>query len=104
REPARALRLSARLLVSGTFFFAVLWKVVISPDWLDGTFFRVTLLSDPRFHDLCVLTGAASEPVLDAFDAALRGFLSGAGGWPGDFVEPARLLPLALALTGTTAV
>ena len=102
-EPARALRLSARLLVGGTFLFAVLWKLVISPDWLDGTFFRVTLLSDPRFHDLAVLAGGASWEALDAFDAALRAFWTGAGGWPGDFVEPARILPLALALTGFTA-
>ena len=102
-EPARALRLSARLLLGGTFFFAVLWKVVISPDWLDGTFFRVTLLSDPRFHDLAVLVGGASWEALDAFDAALRAFWTGAGRWPGDFVEPPGIAPLALALTGFTA-
>jgi hypothetical protein len=103
-EPARALRLSARLLVGGTFFFATLWKVVISPDWLDGTFFRVTLLSDPRFHDLAVLVGGASWEILDAFDAALRGFLAGTGAWPGAFAEPPELARLALALTAFTAV
>jgi hypothetical protein len=103
-EPAQALRTSARLLVGGTFFFATLWKVVLSPDWLDGTFFRVTLLSDPRFHDLAVLVGGASWDTLDAFDAALTDFLSGAGGWPGAFVEPPGLYPLALALTAFTAL
>jgi hypothetical protein len=103
RDPAAALRTSARLLLGGVFFFATLWKVVISPDWLDGTFFRVTLLSDPRFHDLAVLAGAASWEALDAFDVALTDFLSGRGGWPGDFVEPAGLAPLALALTAFTA-
>ena len=103
RAPAPALRLSARLLVGGAFFFATLWKVVISPDWLDGTFFRVTLLSDPRFHDLAVLAGGASWATLDAFDAALRGVLAGTSAWPGGFVEPSGLLPLALALTAFTA-
>lgn len=102
-EPAAALRSSARLLVGVTFLFATLWKVAISPDWLDGTFFRVTLLADPRFHDLAVLVGGASWDTLDAFDAALTGFLSGTGAWPGAFVEPPALAPLALALTAFTA-
>jgi hypothetical protein len=104
REPAAALRTSARLLVGGTFLFATLWKVVLSPDWLDGTFFRVTLLSDPRFHDLAVLVGGASWETLDAFDAALTDFLTGGAGWPGAFVEPPGLRPLALALTAYTAL
>ena len=103
-DPAVALRSSARLLVGVTFFFATLWKLVISPDWLDGTFFRVTLLADPRFHDLAVLAGGATWDTLDAFDAALTGFLSGTGGWPAAFVEPPGLSRLALALTAVTAV
>jgi hypothetical protein len=102
-EPAPALRTSARLLVAVVFFFATLWKVALSPDWLDGTFFRVTLLSDPRFHALAVLAGGVTWETLDAFDAALTAFLSGGAGWPGAFVEPAGLRPLALALTGWTA-
>jgi hypothetical protein len=102
--PERALRISARGLVAGTFFFATLWKVVLSPDWLDGTFFRVTLLSDPRFHDLAVLAGGASWQTLEAFDDALTAFLANGSGWPGAFVEPAALAPLALALTAYTAV
>ncbi len=103
-ESQRALRLSARLLIGGTFFFASLWKVVLSPDWLDGTFFRVTLLSDPRFHDLAVLFGGASWGTLDAFDSAVTAFLSTGSGWPGGFVEPPGLRPLALALTAFTAL
>ena len=105
REPAAALRTSARLLVGGTFAFATLWKVALSPDWLDGTFFRVTLLSDPRFHDLAVLVGGATWETLDAFDAALTAFLTGEqGGWPGAFVEPPGIAPLAYALTAYTAL
>ena len=104
REPALTLRTSARLLIGGTFFFAALWKLVLSPDWLDGTFFRVTLLSDPRFHELAVLAGGASWQTLDAFDTALTAFLSTGSGWPGAFVEPPGLRPLALVLTAFTAV
>ena len=103
-EPQRTLRTSARLLIGGTFGFAALWKIVLSPDWLDGTFFRVTLLSDPRFHDLAVLVGGASWESFDAFDQALTAFLSSGSGWPGAFVEPPGLRPLALALTAFTAL
>jgi hypothetical protein len=103
-EPGPALRTSARLLVGGTFFFATLWKVGLSPDWLDGTFFRVTLLSDPRFHDLAVLAGGATWETLDAFDAAITDFLSAGAGWPGAFVEPPGLRPLAIGLTAYTAL
>jgi hypothetical protein len=92
------------LTLSSTFCFATLWKVVLSPDWLDGTFFRVTLLSDPRFHDLAVLAGGASWESFDAFDQALTAFLSSGSGWPGAFVEPPGLRPLALALTVFTAL
>jgi len=100
RDAPAALRTSARLLVGGTFLFATLWKLVLSPDFVDGTFFRVTLLADPRFHDLAVLAGGASWETLDAFDAALREVFAGRPeGWPGAFVEPAGLRPLALALT-----
>ena len=101
--PVHALRVSARLLVGGTFFFAALWKLVLSPDWLDGTFFRVTLLSDPRFHDLAVLAAGARWETFDAFDGALTAFLSTGSGWPGAFVEPPGLRPLALAMTAFTA-
>lgn len=104
REPEAALRTSARLLIGGTFLFATLWKVVLSPDWLDGTFFRVTLLSDPRFHDLAVLVAGASWETLDAFDAALTEFLADGGGWPGAFVEPPGIRRLAIALTAYTAL
>jgi hypothetical protein len=105
QDAEAALRTSARLLIGGTFLFATLWKLALSPDFVDGTFFRVTLLSDPRFHDLAVLAGGASWETLDAFDAALREFLAGRPqGWPGAFVEPAGLRPLALALTLYTGV
>jgi hypothetical protein len=100
RTPERTLQLSARLLLAGTFGFATLWKLGLSPDFVDGTFFRVALLTDGRFADLAVLVGGASWETLDAFDAALRGFLGGGGGaWPVAFVEPAALRPLALGLT-----
>src|SRR5436190_17642086 len=41
-DPARTLARASRLLVGFAFAFAVLWKAFLSPDYLDGRFFRVT--------------------------------------------------------------
>jgi len=56
------LALSARLLVGLAFLFALLWKAVLSPDYLDGRFFRVTLMMDDRFAGaVMLLTGLSAE-------------------------------------------
>jgi hypothetical protein len=43
---------NGRVLIGLAFAFAVSWKAVLSPDFTDGTFFRVSLVTDPRFSDL----------------------------------------------------
>jgi hypothetical protein len=47
-QPAHTLAFNSRSLIGLAFTLAVLWKAVLSPDFLDGRFFRVTLLTDPR--------------------------------------------------------
>lgn len=59
-EPAAILARSARLLVGLVFALAVLWKV-LSPEYFDGRFFRVTLLTDPRFEQTTRLVGGLSS-------------------------------------------
>jgi hypothetical protein len=104
RDPARTLSTSARLLVGLAFAFASLWKLGLSADYLDGRFFRVALLADPRFEDLARLVGGLDPERL----AELRGFvrqhvdgaaLAGTGAPP----EPPRLVLLAQVLTRWTA-
>jgi hypothetical protein len=51
-----SLAQSARLLVGLTFAFATLWKV-LSPDFLDGRFFRVALVADQRLADFGRIAG-----------------------------------------------
>ena len=58
---ARALARSSRLLIGCAFAFAVLWKAGLSSDYVDGRFFRVTLLSDRRFDDVVGLIGGLAE-------------------------------------------
>ena len=52
RDTDGCLAFNGRLLIGLVFAFAVLWKLALSPDFLDGTFLRVTMLQDPRFEPL----------------------------------------------------
>ena len=44
---------------------AIIWKAVLSPDYLDGRFFHVTLLTDPRLEDVTRLFGGLTAQQLD---------------------------------------
>ena len=65
-DPPSCLAVSSRLLIGLAFGFAVLWKVALAPDFIDGRFFRVTLLTDPRFGAAAQLFGGLSKAELDA--------------------------------------
>jgi hypothetical protein len=72
-RPERILTVNARLLIGLVFAFSVLWKLVLSPDFMNGTFFGVTLLVDPRFEGFARVAGGLSAEGYDA----LREFMSG---------------------------
>jgi hypothetical protein len=95
-----ALAFSSRWLIGLAFVFAVLWKALLSPDFLDGRFFRVTLLTDPRFGDAAQLIGGLSSQQLADNRKALDVLPSGAELLePPTIDEPARLRWLATAAT-----
>lgn len=48
-RPDRVLALSARTLLGLVFAFATLWKL-LSPDFIAGSFFEFTLITDARFE------------------------------------------------------
>ncbi|MGI9430569.1 MAG: hypothetical protein ACR2PQ_00045 [Myxococcota bacterium] len=75
--PERSFATSARWLVGLAFAFALLWKAVLSPDFVDGRFFRVTLLSDGRFENLAVLAGGTTYEQWEANDLRLDQILRG---------------------------
>jgi hypothetical protein len=78
----------------------VLWKAVLSPDFLDGRFFRLTLLTDPRFDAVTQLVGGLSQPQLDANREALVPLPNGAELLDPPMVdEPARLRALSIVST-----
>ncbi len=110
--PAVALAASSRWLVGAAFALAVIWKSVLSPDYLDGRFFRVTLLTDDRFADAVMLLGDMTASQIRDARAFLRPLPEGAELadviW---FGEPPRLRMFGtivtwggLALEGLVAV
>jgi hypothetical protein len=81
-----ALAYTSRWLIGLAFAFAVLWKVVLSPDFLDQRFFRVTLLTDPRFGVVARLIGGLSADELEANRQALTPLAHGA-----ELLDPPRV-------------
>ena len=63
-HPASQLARTGRLLLGSVFAFAVLWKAVLAPDFRDGRFFAVTMLTDDRFADVVQLLGGLSDTEL----------------------------------------
>ena len=60
-DPADQLARTNRLLLGLVFAFAVLWKAALSPDYRDGRFFAVTLLTDDRFSEVVQLLGGLND-------------------------------------------
>ena len=98
--PAATLSASSRWLLAGAFGMAVLWKAVLSPDYVDGRFFRVTLLTDERFADAALVFGGLSRDQMAQNRAFLDPLPQGAELLtPPPFVEPPRLRAFAAVTT-----
>ena len=99
-DAPRALASTSRWLLGLAFAFAVLWKAVLAPDFLDGRFFRVTFLTDPRFGAAAQLIGGLSAEELEQNRRALERLPDGAELLePLRVHEPVRLQALARAST-----
>jgi hypothetical protein len=98
--PAATLSVSSRWLLGAAFAMAVLWKAVLSPDYVDGRFFRVTLLTDERFADASLVFGGLSRDQMAENRSFLEPLPEGAELLnPPAFVEPPRLRVLAAVAT-----
>jgi hypothetical protein len=99
-DAAAVLRRNARLLVCLTFFFAVLWKGLLSPDYMNSTFFHYTLLSDRRFAGFAEHFGGMPPEWRQANQAALRElFALRAPSNVAQLHYPGRLVLLAALMT-----
>jgi hypothetical protein len=102
-DDGRLLAWNARWLLAGTFAFATLWKLALAPDYLDGTFFRVTLVGDPRFEAFARLAGGLDAETFDALRALVREHSDGVFvPWPELPPPPPRFGALAAFLTVVT--
>ena len=98
--PAATLSASSRWLLGAAFAMAVLWKAVLSPDYVDGRFFRVTLLTDERFADASLVFGGLSRDQMAENRTFLEPLPEGAALLdPPAFVEPPRLRAFAAIAT-----
>ena len=98
--PAATLATSSRWLVGAAFGMAVLWKAVLSPDYVDGRFFRVTLLTDERFADASMVFGGLTPAQMAENRKFLEPLPEGAELLtPPPFVEPPRLRAFAAGAT-----
>jgi hypothetical protein len=79
---------------------AVLWKAVLSADYVDRRFFRVTLLTDERFADASLVFGGLSRAQMAENRRFLEPLPEGAELLdPPAFVEPPRLRVFAAVAT-----
>lgn len=98
--PAATLSTNSRWLLTAAFALAVLWKGVLSPDYVDGRFFRVTLLTDERFAGASLVFGGLSQDQMALNRQFLEPLPEGAVLLsPPPFVEPPRLRAFAAAAT-----
>jgi hypothetical protein len=98
--PPLTMSRAARWLVASSMAFAVLWKSVLSPDYLDGRFFRMTLIVDERFEDVVRLAGGMTREEIGRHRLALVPLAEGAElAEDESLVEPLAFGRLAVALT-----
>ena len=105
RSSDRILRTSGRILIGLAFLFAVIWKAGLSPDYLDGRFFHVTLLTDPRFENFTQLVGGLTPEQLSESREFLRPLPEGAEVFDGPVLhESQALTSLSIFSTWATVV
>jgi hypothetical protein len=100
-DAQRALAWNGRVLVGLAFACAVLSKL-LSPDYLDGRFFRVALVEDPRLERFAMALGGLDREQLLARREFVAPHVDGPGPVRAVPPEPARLRRLALAATWLT--
>jgi hypothetical protein len=99
-SPAASLADGSRWLLGAAFTLAVLWKALLSPDYLDGRFFRVTLMTDDRFADVVMLAGGLTADQIRANRDYLAPLAEGAALLePPPYAEPPGVRLLATAMT-----
>ena len=59
-DPRKSLAECGRWLLAALFVSIIVWKTLLSPDYLDGRYFQVHLLTDHRFQETTEILGGMS--------------------------------------------
>jgi hypothetical protein len=103
-DARQALAWNGRALVGLAFAFATLWKL-LSPDYLDGRFFRVTLVEDQRLERFATALGGIDRDTLLGRREFVAQHVDGLARSVAAPPEPPGLRTLALGATwGTLAL
>ena len=98
RERQETLAASARLLIGTLFAFAAGWKL-LSGQFVDGTFFRYSLLFDDRFDTVADVVGGTSAGVRQEGIDQVSQVLFGAGDGTATVAEGPRNAAVAWGFT-----
>jgi hypothetical protein len=102
--PEASLARNARLLIGLAFAFAALWKLGLSPDFLDGRFFQVSLIVDERLAPWGQALGGLDRESFLALRDALAQHADGPLPRPVELPAlPVRLVRAAQLATALTA-
>jgi hypothetical protein len=100
RDADAVLAWNGRALVGLVFAFATLWKVALSPDYLDGRFFLVTLIDDERVEAATRIAADLDESELLRLRELVREHEDGVRvPGPDDPAVPPRLVAVARLMT-----
>lgn len=105
-KPDEILARQCRWLVAAVFGFAILWKIFLTPEFIDGTFFRVTFQTDPRFEGFMLSVVGITPEQLEINREFLMNPLP-AGLVPLDaspYVEPKLLSPAVTLFVWATLI
>ena len=97
-DTEEVLRWNARKLIGLCFFFAVLTKLAWG-DYLDGSFFRFQLLTDPRLEHAAMLLGGVPGDDLERHRAIVRLLLVSPPDAEAALVSTPRLHAISLAVS-----
>ena len=65
RDSDRCLAFNGKFMIGLAFAFAVIWKGVLSGDFMDGRFFSIAMLTDPRFEAFTMSVSGLGEYELE---------------------------------------
>jgi len=100
QDTARVLAFNGRLLIGLVFLFACVWKLAVSDNYVDGSFFQVTMITDDRFEGFVRVAGGLDESEYAHLREAVTQHVDAPPGHAIDMPEiPTRFRYLALAAT-----